>query len=174
MKASKNKWFYFFVIALFTCQLSIAQTYKADDRARVENENIARSIFTDFGIDNSTNTRNSTIEGNSVFLKQIGELNTFSVATSTVASDINVLQNGNGNDVALKYKANTAVADLVQNGNNNKISDFVSNGNIDVSLELTQDGNGLIFERDGANELTKSLKFIQTEASPTLIIRSFN
>ena len=177
MNTSINKRFYFFLIALFSFQLSIAQTYtndKVDDRARVENENIARGIFANFGVDNSANSRNSTIDGNSVFLKQIGEFNTFSVATSTVASDINVLQIGNGNDVTLKYKANTAVADLVQNGNDNRISDFVSNGNIDISLDLTQEGNGLIFERDGANDLTRSLKFIQTEASPKLIIRSFH
>ena len=177
MNTSKNKWFNFLLIALFSMQLSMAQTYTnktVNDKERIENENIARSILTSFGVDNSTNTRNFSIDGNSVFLKQIGDFNTVSVATSTVASEINVLQNGDGNDVNLKYRANTAVADLVQNGNDNKISDYVSNRSLDVSLELTQDGNGLIFERDGANELTKSLKFIQTEASPKLIIRSIN
>ena len=177
MNTSINKRFSFFLIALFSFQLSIAQTYtnyEVDDRVRAENENIARSIFANFGVDNSANSRNSTIDGNSVFLKQIGELNTLSVVTSTVASNINVMQNGNGNDVTLKYKANTAIADLVQNGNDNRISDFVSNGNIDISLDLIQKGNGLIFERDGANYLTRSLKLIQTEASPKLIIRSFN
>ena len=100
MNTSINKRFYFYLIALFSFQLGIAQTYtnnKVDDSARMENEIIARGIFADFGVDNSTNSRNSTIDGNSIFLKQIGEFNTFSAATSTVASDINVLQIGNGN-----------------------------------------------------------------------------
>ena len=106
-------------------------------------------------------------------MRQIGDFNTTRIVTRTNASEINLLQNGDYNDTNLDYTANTAVAELVQNGNNNKIKDFVNNPNADISLDLVQDGDYLNFERDGVNELTKSLKFRQSEASPTVIVRSF-
>src|SRR5690606_21444382 len=104
----------------------------------------------------------------------IGEYNTTSIRTRTNASEINVLQNGNSNDANLDYIANTAVTDVIQNGDFNSIRDFVSKPDMDLSLDLIQDGNNLNFVREGANELTKSIKFRQSEASPSLIVRSVN
>ena len=164
------------IIALFCMQFSFAQTYNEGD----SNEetitkadiNISRSIFSDFGIGTETNPRNSQISGNSVFLTQIGAFNSASIITETNASEIKVSQYGDENNVDLTYVANTAIADLTQNGDYNIIKDFVIDENEDVSLNLTQDGDGLIFQREGINTLTKSIKFRQSEASPTIIIRS--
>ena len=162
---------------LLCVQVSFGQTYSDDDKTDSENIqdiNNIQSLFSSFGISNQINTRNSSIQGNTVFIRQVGLQNTVGIATETNASDIKLTQNGNNNLTALDYTANTAYADLVQNGNNNKIIDYVNDSQADISLELVQNGDNIYFERNGVNSITKSLKFTQTEASPTIIVRSNN
>ncbi|MCF6307508.1 MAG: hypothetical protein L3J09_06090 [Flavobacteriaceae bacterium] len=157
-------------------QISYGQTYNEEEtNAEIikNNEELKKSIFANLGIGTSVNPRNSQISGNTLFLTQIGEYNTASIITETNASEININQNGDVNTVDINYVANTAIANLTQNGNNNRISDFVRDRNADISLDLIQYGDGLIFVRKGVNSLTKSLKFRQTEASPILIIKSY-
>ncbi len=157
-------------------QKSYGQTYNEEEtntETIKNNEELKRSIFANFGIGTSVNPRNYQISGNSLFLTQIGEYNISSIITETNASEININQNGDVNKVDINYVANTAIANLTQNGDNNRISDFVRDRNADISLDLTQNGDGLIFVRKGVNSLTKSLKFRQTEASPILIIKSY-
>ncbi len=155
------------------------QTYKPEegngngDNNIIQNENVSPQMLANLGIITAPNPKNSLIQGNSVYVRQIGDFNTSRIVTNTNASEINLLQNGDYNDTNLDYTANTAVADLIQNGNNNRIRDFANNPDADISLDLIQDGSYLNFEREGVNELTKSLKFRQTEASPTIIVRSF-
>ena len=167
--AIKNIIFGILVSALFIPVVS-GQTYKPEENANVEK--ISPEMLANLGIMTTPNPKNALIEGNSVYVRQIGDFNTTRIFTNTNASEINLLQNGDYNDTNLDYTANTAVADLIQNGNNNRIRDFVNNPNADISLDLTQNGSYLNFEREGVNELTKSLKFRQTEASPTIIVRS--
>lgn len=161
----------------------LSQTFEDDsqeeenvsgDTSMLNNETISSQILlNNLGIDTSTNLRNQQISGNSVFLAQIGELNIASINSNTVSSEIQVTQRGNLNFTALDYRANTAVANITQQGNFNLIRDFVNNPAADVSLDLLQDGDNLTFERFGTNSITRSLRFVQTEASPTIIIRSF-
>lgn len=156
-----------------------SQTYKPEENNAngqkniIQGEQISPEMLTNLGIMTTPNPKNAIIQGNSVYIRQIGDFNTSRIATNTNASEINLLQNGDYNDTNLDYTANTAIANLIQNGNNNRIRDFANNPNADISLELTQEGSYLNFEREGVNELTKSLKFRQTEASPTIIVRSF-
>ena len=164
-------------ILFFCAQVSFAQTYGDDKDTDVDTaqkiDNV-QSLFSLIGISNQANTRNSTLQGNSVFIRQIGSLNKVAISVDTQASEIKLTQNGSFNQTNLDYTANTAYADLVQNGNYNSIVDYVNDSQADVSLELVQDGDNITFERFGVNNLTKSLKFKQTEASPTIIVRSYN
>ncbi len=173
---SYNKYYSLFISLLIFVQVSFAQTYnegETNEETIIKNDlELSKKFFGDFGIGTETNPRNFQITGNTLFLTQIGEFNSASIITETNASEINISQNGDVNNVELSYIANTAIANLEQNGDYNIIKDFVINENADISLDLTQDGDGLIFVREGANSLTKSLKFRQSEASPTLIIRS--
>ena len=164
------------IILLFCAPIGFAQTFNEsesnEETITKTDQDISRSIFSNIGIGTGANPRNFEISGNSVFLTQIGEFNTASIITETNASEIKVSQYGDENNVELTYVANTAIADLSQNGDFNVIKDFVIDENEDISLDLSQDGDGLTFLREGANSLTKSLKFRQTEASPIIIIRS--
>lgn len=167
------------LVSAFFIPTVSGQTYKSEennpngDKNMIQGEMVSPEMLKNLGIMTTPNPKNTLIQGNSVYVRQIGDFNTTRIATSTNASEINLLQKGDYNDTNLDYTANTAVADLIQNGNNNRIRDFVNNPDADISLDLVQDGNYLNFEREGVNELTKSLKFRQTEASPTIIVRSF-
>ena len=172
-----NKYNSLLILLLIFAQVSFSQTYnevETNEETITENDiELSKKIFGNFGIGTGVNPRNYQITGNTLYLTQIGEFNSASIITETNASEINISQNGDRNNVDLTYVANTAIADLIQNGNNNRIRDFVRDRNADISLDLIQDGDGLLFIRNGANSLTKSLKFRQSEASPTLIIRSY-
>lgn len=175
---TKNLIFGILVSVLFIPTVS-GQTYKPEENNTngnkniIQGENVSPEMLANLGVMTAPNPKNALIQGNSVYLRQIGDFNITRIVTNTNASEINLLQNGDYNDTNLNYTANTAVADLIQNGNSNRIRDFVNNPDSDISLDLIQDGNYLNFEREGVNELTKSLKFRQTEASPTIIVRSF-
>ena len=158
--------------------ISVAQTYNEVEVTDEENntliQEITPQVFAALGIDNSTNPENASLQGNSVFIRQVGEFNKTNLKIATNASDINLVQNGDDNLISLEYTVNTAIANLQQNGNGHIVRDFVLDQNADISLDLEQNGSGFYFERYGSNSITESLKFKQTEASPVIIIRSFN
>ncbi len=172
-----------FLIGIFTLlivPLSFSQNYSEDDEDANELTNdvkkakVTPEFFKNLGFNTAPNPKTATLKGNLITIRQVGELNDAIILTETNASEVNLLQLGNANNVNLEYKTNTAVADLIQKGNNNRIKDFVIQRNEDVSLDLIQKGDNLNFERNGVNNITKNLKFRQTEASPTIIIRSFD
>jgi hypothetical protein len=180
MKTVIIKIIYGILVSAFFIPTVFGQTYELEvsningGENIIQGEKVSPDILATLGIMTMPNPKNAPMEGNSVYVRQIGDFNTTSIVSKTNASEINLLQNGSNNDTNLNYTANTAMADLIQNGDNNRIRDFVNNPDADTSLDLFQNGSNLNFERDGINELTKSLKFKQTEASPTIIVRSFN
>ena len=60
---------------------------------------------------------------------------------------------------------------LTQIGEDNQARVPVSAQASDINI--LQNGDNLTFERFGTNEISKNIKFTQTTASPTIIIRSF-
>ncbi len=178
MKITAKKAVLLFCICSVTLS-TYAQTYKDNYNEREKDITelgllrINPTLFTLFGIDANPGPSAQEIQGNAVFLKQVGDFNKAAVITKTENSAIKIVQNGNYNRTGLLYWTETAYADLQQNGDYNTIKDFVINPNLDVNLELIQNGDDLYFERFGANNLTKSMKFIQTDASPSIIVRSF-
>tara|TARA_A100001391_G_scaffold202102_1_gene190783 strand:+ start:325 stop:867 length:543 start_codon:yes stop_codon:yes gene_type:complete len=178
MMKTKSRNILFGILATFLITPAVwSQTYKGEkntqeDKKGINLENMSPQVLENLGITSAPNPKNATAQGNSVYIQQIGSFNTAQIQTRTNASEINLIQDGDYNDTNLNYRANTAIADLIQSGNNNRIRDFVNSPNADISLDLVQDGNYLTFEREGVNELTKSLRFRQTEASPTIIVRS--
>jgi len=165
------------VLMLFVFRFGFSQTYSDDSSSSkqvISDQKVTPSILANLGFSTAPNPRSAVIQNNSVFVRQIGDYNKVAIGTTTEASEISLVQNGNYNNTTLDYTAKTAIANLLQNGDSNSIFDFVNNPEADVSLDLIQDGNNLNFERNGVNEITKSLRFRQTEASPSIIIRSFN
>lgn len=172
----------FVVVLFFLCiQVGWAQNYEEEESENTEATNtelngteVSPEVFAAFGFDTTINPKLATVQGNSVFINQIGESNTVGVYTDTQASEIKVFQQGDYNGIALDYTVKKVVTDVKQLGDNNIILDYANNPDKEVSLDLTQQGDNLNFQRDGINDLTKSIKFTQTQASPTIIIRSYN
>ncbi len=110
---------------------------------------------------------------NTVFIKQIGADNV--VVSNTVAdySIIKITQDGDQNKIRIDESAKEIEKTISQTGSNNEVIDFSFNQDISTKLELIQEGNNLIFERFGTNELSKNLKFKMSGESRTIIIRSF-
>lgn len=177
MNKLKNTLVCFFVLCFVITQESFSQTYAADDASDNESvtlngTDVSEGVFNSFF--NTTQNQNTPVQGSSVFLSQIGDDNFAKVSVAAQSSDINISQNGNDNDVNLTYQVNSVFTDLQQNGDNNYILDYSINANQNISLDLQQNGDNLNFERFGTNEMSKDIKFTQTAASPTIIIRSFN
>ncbi|MFD2187932.1 hypothetical protein [Aquimarina celericrescens] len=110
---------------------------------------------------------------NTVFIQQIGANNSAISNIVAESSDINIFQNGNENKVEIEESAREIEKLITQTGNNNIVYDFSFNPNASTSLELIQEGDNLIFERFGTNELSKNLKFKMTGEARTIIVRSF-
>lgn len=110
---------------------------------------------------------------NSVFIQQIGVNNSVFSNVIAESSDIKIFQSGKDNSVEINESAKVVEKIITQNGNNNAIRDFSFDPNISTNLELIQDGNNLIFERLGSNELSKSLRFRMSGEAQTIIVRSF-
>lgn len=174
MKSNKHI-YYIIIFTILTVNLLNSQTYTEESEVLdvLKEGQVDPFVLATFGISTEVNTRNFEITGNTVSLKQIGEFNEVNVATRTESSEIIIFQNGDYNNTDLRYVAKTAVSDLIQDGSFNIIRDYVNEPNYDISLDLIQEGDYLNFQREGVNELTKSLRFIQTEASPSIIVRSY-
>ncbi|MEW7292486.1 hypothetical protein [Aquimarina sp. 2304DJ70-9] len=118
--------------------------------------------------------QSSISEGiNSVFIQQIGANNTVFSNIVAESSDIKIFQNGNENTVEINESSKEIEKVITQNGNNNSVVDFSFNPEISTNLQLLQEGDNLIFERFGSNELSKNLKFKMSGDAKTIIVRSF-
>ncbi|WP_109097854.1 hypothetical protein [Aquimarina sp. AU58] len=110
---------------------------------------------------------------NAVFIQQIGTSNAVLSTIIAESSDIKILQKGDQNLVEINESAREIEKSIIQTGNNNSVTDFSFNPDISTNLELIQEGNNLIFERFGSNELSKNLKFKMSGDARTIIVRSF-
>ncbi|WP_055446647.1 hypothetical protein [Lacinutrix mariniflava] len=169
----------FLIICLFlSAQMMFSQTYTDDENnsegsTQLGGQNVSHEFFSSF-FDTTINPKLSTVQGNSVFITQVGQYNGVAADIESNASEITISQNGKFNNLNLEYNVDKVVANLSQNGNSNIIKDYVIDANAEVSLDLKQNGNNLKFDKFGTNSITKNIKFTQTESSPSIIIRSFN
>ena len=123
---------------------------------------------------NSVTDRSTLPSGiNTVFIQQIGSGNMVVSNIVAESSDIEILQKGDQNNIEINESAREIEKKIIQSGANNSVIDFSFNPDMSTKLELIQDGNNLIFERFGSNELSKNLKFKMSGESRTIIVRSF-
>ncbi len=164
-----------FAIFLFLTAFSYAQDLDKEDAVLITDQDkfITLSQVTDIQPQSSEDLSLASQGVNAVFIQQIGTSN--SVLSNIVAesSDITIVQKGNENKVEIEETAKEIEKIITQTGNNNTVLDFSLNSNLSTSLELIQEGDNLIFERFGTNELSKNLKFKMTGEAKTIIVRSF-
>lgn len=168
----------FFILLLSLAYSITAQTYSDDSETIVNADLVKNNTITtsaalqSFGISNQKNNRSNSLQGNTIFLQQVGALNSTDIFITSNASELNINQNGAENNVTLGYNVKTAIVDISQEGFRNIAFDFVNDPTANVSLELTQTGDNLFFQREGTNSVIESLQFNQTSASPSIIVKS--
>ncbi|WP_159090786.1 hypothetical protein [Aquimarina aquimarini] len=119
------------------------------------------------------NASSVTMRDNAIFIQQIGANNRVFSSVVAESSNINIIQKGDHNKIDINESARSIEKVISQTGTNNSVIDFSFNPSIATKLELLQEGNDLIFERFGSNELSKNLKFKMSGDARTIIVRSF-
>ena len=115
------------------------------------------------------NELNSKIQPG-VQIQQIGDLNKVKANLQSNENKVSVDQKGNVNELLLDKKAKTITQNVVQKGNNNKISDFTLNTNYNVNMEMIQKGDNQNIQNIGTNSLSKNMKITQTGNGASIIL----
>ncbi len=163
------------VILIFSTTFSYAQDLDKEDPVLITDQDkfITLSQVNDIQLQDTKDIVSISQGVNAVFIQQIGTNNSVSSNIVAKSSDIRIVQNGNENKVEIEETAKEIEKLITQTGTNNSVIDFSFNSNLSTTLELIQEGDNLIFERFGTNELSKSLKFKMTGDAKTIIVRSF-
>lgn len=172
----RTTYYALYLFAMILPLSSNGQTYKEEKTTEekiLNQENLSMNLLSDLGFDMGMNQSRTTLTNNAVYVQQVGNSNIVDVNIDAKTSEININQQGNLNRADLDYFVNSATATINQLGDRNVIRDLITDRSANSSLNLTQEGTNLNFQRYQTNTLTESLKFKQTGQSKTLIIRSF-
>lgn len=109
---------------------------------------------------------------NNVVIQQVGFNNTLYSSTVSESSNLELNQKGDFNDINLTVNAPSVTANILQNGNNNRVLDNVYYSNLDVGLQAIQNGDNLTINRIGVNSLSNKLQLIQEGSYKTITVIS--
>ncbi|MCF4102048.1 hypothetical protein L1I30_10250 [Gillisia sp. M10.2A] len=112
-------------------------------------------------------------QGNQIYIQQIGDGNIVESNINAKKSDVEFSQDGNDNFINLTANVKSLVADVEQNGNNNYFLDSVNSPTSNISINLTQNGDNLLFERYGSNSIGDNIRFNMTGDSKSIIVRNY-
>jgi hypothetical protein len=112
---------------------------------------------------------NSKIQSG-IQIQQIGDLNKVKAFLKSSETKIAVHQNGDRNELFLDKNAKTLTQNIVQQGDNNKISDFTLHTNYNVNMEMIQKGDNQNIQSIGTNSLSKNMKITQTGNGASVIL----
>lgn len=112
---------------------------------------------------------NSKIQSG-IQIQQIGDLNKVKAFLKSNETKVAVDQNGNRNELFLDKSAKTLTQNIIQQGDNNKISDFTLHTNYNVNMEMIQKGDNQNIQSIGTNSLSKNMKITQTGNGASVIL----
>jgi len=105
-----------------------------------------------------------------VMIQQIGDFNIVNANLKASETKVSVRQNGNWNELLLDKTAKTITQNIVQQGDNNKITDFTLYTKYDVNTEMIQNGNNQNINSIGTNSISKNMKITQTGNGASIIL----
>lgn len=103
-------------------------------------------------------------------IQQIGDLNKVYANLKSNETKLSVDQNGNYNQLFLDKNAKTITQNIVQQGDNNKISDFTLYTNYAVNMEMIQKGDNQNIQSIGTNSMSRNMKITQTGNGASIIL----
>jgi len=112
---------------------------------------------------------NSKIQSG-IQIQQIGDLNKVKAFLKSNETKVAVDQNGNRNELFLDKSAKTLTQNIIQQGDNNKISDFTLHTNYNINMEMIQKGDNQNIQSIGTNSLSKNMKITQTGNGASVIL----
>ena len=168
-----KKYLFFFIIIISVIENVQAQETDILENGLIENQEQFITLSQIQSNAAAQEARETVLGNNTVFIQQIGTNNQIFSNITAQSSDIRIVQNGNQNLVDIDENANDIQKLIIQNGNNNTITDFSFNPGAATNLDIIQEGNNILFERFGSNELSNSLRFRITGDNRTVIVRGF-
>lgn len=105
-----------------------------------------------------------------VQIQQIGDYNKVFATLSSNNTKVAVTQNGDSNTLVLDKNAKTITQSVVQQGSNNKISDYTLSSSYNVHMEMIQKGDNQNITNIGTNSLSKNMKITQTGNGASIIL----
>lgn len=117
---------------------------------------------------NQVNAQNQITNG--ILIQQIGDYNNFNANLQAEKVAISVSQNGNDNLISLDKQADVISQRIIQQGENNTVTDFTYYTKYDVNMEMVQQGNNQSIQNYGTNSLSKDMKVTQTGNGASVII----
>jgi len=109
-------------------------------------------------------------QSSTVLIQQIGDFNRFNANLQANETNVSVGQNGNGNELFIDKAAKSITQNVIQQGDNNKITDFTLNTSYDVNTEMFQNGDNQSIQNIGTNSISKNMKITQKGNGASIIV----
>lgn len=173
----------FFLILLCVVSISFSQERREEDNSQtkqVSNIYTYRETVSNYlqisQINSRGNQRNRSVNQNNrniSIIQQVGDANRALTNTVSGLSDIQYLQVGNENTINSFNSTFNATERIIQNGQNNSVSNFSFGTVNNANLNVTQNGNNLKFKKFGTNAQTNGIKFKFSGNNQNVTVRSF-
>lgn len=128
----------------------------------------ALSVVSNMNKKTDTSLNNNQPSG--VLIQQIGDFNKVNAVLKANEAKLSVEQSGIGNELLLDKTAKTITQNVIQQGENNKISDFTLYTNYNINQEMIQNGDNQSIQNIGTNSLSKNMKITQTGDGASIIL----
>ncbi|MFH7002399.1 hypothetical protein [Flavobacterium bizetiae] len=162
------------VVLLFFAPSVCAQENKENSEFKNYSSSLFDSKEKAFSIVSKLNKKeqnelNSRIQSG-VQIQQIGDFNKVYAALKSNDTKVAIDQNGDHNTLLLDKNAKTITQSVIQQGDNNKISDFTLYTKYNVNMEIIQKGDNQSIQNIGTNSLSKNMKITQTGNGASIIL----
>lgn len=116
-------------------------------------------------------TQNNNIIQHVTTIQQIGNYNTNKVTINANTSNFLAIQYGDFNSIDVTKYANSLTENIIQNGNNNYVSEHSLYSN-NVDSQIVQNGNNNNYLSYGSNSISDNLKINVRGNDKTIIVLS--
>ncbi len=170
----KKPTFLYLVIICLLFEMGYAQNKVSETQPKNLIEKIGpENVLHNFLV-NPLQAGTSLGNSNNIFIEQIGSGNLTQVNTNTSTSDINAIQNGNGNSIRTTVAALGIIETIRQQGDNHHFAEFANTPSLEIQRQVDQIGNGQNLTIHGNNSISDHMRLTMEGSTKTIVIRNFN
>jgi len=161
-------------VLLFISPMFYAQDKEDNSDFKQYSSSIFNSKETALSVVSSMNKKSpetfNNYQSSTVLIQQIGDFNKFNATLQANETYISAGQNGDGNELFINKKAESITQKVIQQGDNNKITDFTLNTSYNVNTEMFQNGDNQSIQNVGTNSISKNMKITQKGNGASIIV----